>query len=296
MKGAHLWKRILNNGIVCRSPDVSREQLNTLQGRVVKATIIVDSRPRDERAEEGMPWRWDTYTKIVFPFNEFWVEGCTTEKMLWGSLVKVWNIKSEGTKYLGPAVPPVAAEHQVQLIMLGGGGDHPVGLFGMSNVFLDSNRNLIVDQLNASKMHVNVPAVLARLGTARIFQALGTNLDNVFDLLLLLSCKNVDLKPNDNDHKQVLRAIKRHGGNPGSYRYHTLVVRPAGSKPGTPGQDIGIMPRHICRGHFSEYGPEFNKGLLFGKYAGRFYIPPHMKGDKKNGIVEKDYVIQKVET
>lgn len=54
------------------------------------------------------------------------------------------------------------------------------------------------------------------------------------------------------------------------------------------------MPRHVCRGHFAEYGPEFSKGLLFGKYAGRFFIPPHLKGDKKNGIVEKDYAIPAV--
>ena len=51
------------------------------------------------------------------------------------------------------------------------------------------------------------------------------------------------------------------------------------------------MPRHVCRGHFAEYGPQFGKGLLFGRYAGRFFIPPHLRGDEKNGIVEKDYAV-----
>jgi hypothetical protein len=112
------------------------------------------------------------------------------------------------------------------------------------------------------------------------------------ETLELLACKNVGLSDRDNDPEQVKCAIKRHGGTPDSYRYHTLIVRPPGSKgSNSPGIDIGMMPRHVCRGHFAEYGPEFNKGLLFGKYAGRFFIPPCLKGDKKNGIVEKDYVI-----
>ena len=34
-----------------------------------------------------------------------------------------------------------------------------------------------------------------------------------------------------------------------------------------------------------------DRGLLFGKYAGRYLIPPCAKGDKKNGVVEKDYKI-----
>jgi hypothetical protein len=30
---------------------------------------------------------------------------------------------------------------------------------------------------------------------------------------------------------------------------------------------------------------------LFGKIEGRFWIPPHVKGNKKEGIVEKDYLV-----
>ena len=123
------------------------------------------------------------------------------------------------------------------------------------------------------------------------FDTINTVFRVALETLQLMSCKNVALKPNDNDPKEVRRAIKRHGGKPEDYRYHTLVVRPPGVKAGTPGQDIGILPHHVCRGHFSEYGPEFGKGLLFGKLAGRFYMPPHLKGKEKNGTVEKDYIV-----
>ncbi len=112
----------------------------------------------------------------------------------------------------------------------------------------------------------------------------------IFSLLTLLSCKNVAQAENKHEPKQERRAIKRFGEVVGGYRYHTLIVYPSSSMKheGDP-IDIDVMPFHLCRGHFSEYGPEFGKGLLFGKYSGRFYIPPHMKGSKKNGIVDKDY-------
>ncbi len=46
---------------------------------------------------------------------------------------------------------------------------------------------------------------------------------------------------------------------------------------------------HLCRGHFAEYTDE---APLFGKYVGRFWIPPHARGDRVRGIVNKDYAIE----
>lgn len=50
----------------------------------------------------------------------------------------------------------------------------------------------------------------------------------------------------------------------------------------------GIMPEHLCRGHFAHYTEEKK---LFGKYTGRFWHPPHMRGKKENGTIKKDYSI-----
>lgn len=44
---------------------------------------------------------------------------------------------------------------------------------------------------------------------------------------------------------------------------------------------------HICRGHFKTYE---GKGL-FGKYQGTFWIPQHLKGNKSEGEIVKDYKI-----
>lgn len=43
---------------------------------------------------------------------------------------------------------------------------------------------------------------------------------------------------------------------------------------------------HIVRGHFSTYTED---RPLFGKYAGTFWIPAHIRGNQDKGIVTKDY-------
>ena len=51
------------------------------------------------------------------------------------------------------------------------------------------------------------------------------------------------------------------------------------------------MPRHGVRGHWSYYGPAYNRGLLFGRYAGKIYKPFHHSGSTANGNIDKDYRI-----
>jgi hypothetical protein len=155
-------------------------------------------------------------------------------------------------------------------------------------ISLDGNGNVIPGLFSGYQ-----PDSIANVrGDAGVMDNLRGSMASMLDVLIMLGCKNVCIEPRDNDPKQVRRAVKRHGNNASGYRYHVLVVRPPGAGTNTKGEEIGTMPRHVCRGHFAEYGPEFNKGLLFGKYAGRFYVPPHLKGKKENGTVEKDYELR----
>lgn len=52
---------------------------------------------------------------------------------------------------------------------------------------------------------------------------------------------------------------------------------------------VGIMPWHLCRGHFATYTAE---RPLFGKYVGRYWREPHMRGKKERGEIVKDYDIK----
>ena len=85
-----------------------------------------------------------------------------------------------------------------------------------------------------------------------------------------------------------------------SERYHVLVVKnPRTGKvvyDDAPDGRKGIMPKHVARGHWARYGPEFNAGLLFGKYSGRVWVPDADKGDEKNGVIKKDYAIVATES
>jgi len=272
MKNALLWKRILNEGVA--NPDLDQDEKDTFQRKIIIAPIIVDTRYLDEDAEEGKPWNWRRYRAIAVPFGTFWLEGTTSRGGHWGVLVEAQE-KDGGW--------------ELTTNCFSCKGNHPLGYIGSLPVVLNSMGDLDPNCMEIIKS--SVPASPNPLPPDLIARILASVVDNMLDALLMLGCKNVALKANNNEPEQVRRAMKRFGEQPDQYRYHTLVVRPPGSKSDSPAQEIGIMPRHVCRGHFAEYGPGYGRGLLFGKYAGRFYIPPHLKGDKRNGIVEKDYIV-----
>lgn len=269
MKNAQLWKRILNEGFLATGQPV---HVSVLQQQIIKAPLIVDSR-FGEIADNGLTAHCNT---LAFPFPQFWLEGdCESpdkpesKGSRWGCFVESKDVPT--TIYQTYTIACFASVTNKPVAMCGSlRGIRPDTTTTGYSLELLSRYN------NDSKIDLILRECVLYL----------------FDVLELLACKNVSLQTNLIDSKTSNRAAKRHGGTPDSYRYHTLVVRPPGAKSDTPSQDIGIMPRHVCRGHFSEYGPEFGKGLLFGRYAGRFYIPPHLKGDKKNGVVEKDYEVR----
>lgn len=283
MRGALLWKRILNEGIrfgddepITITPESLApqspvfENAETLGRAIITSPIIVAS-----TCIKDVPGYFSIreLPQCTIPFNKFWVEGGLADKTdsdRWGGLIE--------------AEP------------------HECGGWITSVQCTRSGQKIRPEWIGAMVFHIDAAG---RIHTKDGFVAVPPSLKHEPDVpacihmvaymacavCTLLSCKNVSMTPHESDPEQVRRAVKRHGGTPDSYRYHTLVVRPPGARHDSPGQDIDIMPRHMCRGHFAEYGPEFNKGLLFGKYAGRFYVPPHMKGDKKHGVVEKDYIV-----
>jgi hypothetical protein len=60
---------------------------------------------------------------------------------------------------------------------------------------------------------------------------------------------------------------------------------------GVPLSDFDAGPLSAVRGHFASYGPAYGRGLLFGKYEGRFWIPQHVRGAAEIGEREHEYVV-----
>jgi hypothetical protein len=79
---------------------------------------------------------------------------------------------------------------------------------------------------------------------------------------------------------------------PPARSYHILKVRPISARKSASrpfSEVIGNMPLHTVAGCHHRYGPKYGRGLLFGKYEGKFWVAPHVRGNARSGIVNKDY-------
>lgn len=107
--------------------------------------------------------------------------------------------------------------------------------------------------------------------------------------LSFMHCKNIVLESNDPDRH--LNNERRKAGLKPFVRYHTINIEPMKKVLKTEGNsEIEGLKRalHICRGHFSTYSEE---KPLFGRVAGTFWIPSHVRGSIKEGVVVSDYKV-----
>ena len=102
----------------------------------------------------------------------------------------------------------------------------------------------------------------------------------------LLNCSNVILVDEPSRSRSLARRIARTGVT--LSEIHVLrqgTTRKSSSATTAP---AGSTRLHSVRGHTARYGVE-GRGLLFGRIAGRFWIPQHVRGDSAYGEVEQIY-------
>jgi len=101
-----------------------------------------------------------------------------------------------------------------------------------------------------------------------------------------LACRNIQLIEPHRPRAQQRRLYRQ------GISIKTISVKPVGKTykngNGRRGEPTN-MPLTSVRGHFASYGPEYGRGLLFGKLSGRFYIPQHAIGSIVNGQRTNDY-------
>lgn len=104
-------------------------------------------------------------------------------------------------------------------------------------------------------------------------------------------CKNVRLVDGEPTPPKLAKSFeKKHGRPPVVFK--TLAIDPMREVLRREGQSekTGLKRAlHICRGHFSTYTPE---RPLFGKVAGQFWIPAHVRGRASEGVVSKQYAVK----
>jgi hypothetical protein len=109
----------------------------------------------------------------------------------------------------------------------------------------------------------------------------------VLGALNFLNCRNVSIEEPKRPRAER-RRIERTG-----VQVHEIMVTPTGRSARSSGEsEGGIMPLTSVRGHFAHYGPKYEKGLLFGKIEGRFWIPQYARGDAEHGEDEHSYVLE----
>ena len=101
--------------------------------------------------------------------------------------------------------------------------------------------------------------------------------------LSCLSCKNIK-------SKSMKRIKKRSKNNirPLSSHYVLQIKQSKSSNDSKADQGIWSNRVHLCRGHIKTYTEE---KPLFGKYVGNVWCPPHARGNKEMGVINKDYAV-----
>ena len=182
------------------------------------------------------------------------------------------------------AIPKEAAwGAELELIMASG-----------DNVTMPASVRLMIGE-NGSILHRPNFAFLG--GTAldtKFAEQLRDSFNSIsYPALLALSfmhCKNISLQQNEPD--RALNNKRRHAGLKPFVRYHTINIEPMKKVLKTEGnsETEGLKRAlHICRGHFSTYSEE---RPLFGRIAGTFWVPSHVRGSIKEGIVVSDYKVK----
>ena len=128
-----------------------------------------------------------------------------------------------------------------------------------------------------------------------LVKILGTNalhlLNPVIFGMALLNCENVAVMREGPTKQKAQKDLKRKGRRPTDY--YTLDIEPMKELLRHEGQvgKVGVKRAfHLVRGHIRTYDPE--RGGLFGRpivERESYFIPPHKKGDKKVGRIEKRY-------
>lgn len=107
--------------------------------------------------------------------------------------------------------------------------------------------------------------------------------------LKLINCKNITTELIK--APTALNKKRKRNGKQELFDYHILKVLIPNNK-----QEYQLKTEsnyhvkiHLCRGHFKKYTPEHP---LFGKYTGLYWWQPQARGNKKLGVVMKDYVVK----
>jgi hypothetical protein len=259
---------------------------------VVDCTAILDA--QRHLAQIDM---YDDYPQITPPWNDVMLAYVNTFQNVY--VLQVHRIDWDGT---APTRDLWHTDNQVDWprvrwvaetsIWIGGraGDGHLMPTSGPCHVF----RHAIHD--DGTPADINWLALLAPRGQFGQHGEIDDNNQRVWDMAMVtlgaslnfLNAANVDIAEPFRS-RPTRRRLARTG-----VTVQTIVVRPPGKRRigggGARPIDASEAVFSPVRGHFARYGVEGREGLLFGKYAGKFWVPSHVRG--ADDADPKDYVLR----
>jgi hypothetical protein len=219
-------------------------------------------------------WSWDSLKAFeipsIPPFDSVWIEwregkygyACWITGSGLERLFHVYTMEHGYSK--GPLMLPVAA--------FGNYGDDGILTSSKVGAYFDRTPPGMEDRYQEYLSIFEYAVTIAQLS------------------VMFSHCKNVDLVdrlPKRHEQREAMRK-----GEP-ILKYHEIVIDPnrsyGDSESVKASENKPTRALHIARGHFAHYSEE---KPLFGKYAGTFWIPAHVRGNKDFGVVKSTYKVK----
>lgn len=259
-----------------------------------------------ENAQDEWTWKTD-FPNLAPPFPAMWMEHGRCSRMLAGTVSRPFSPDVSGIAVrvtgmtvdvaavqladvarlagaLPQAVAPPDAEWYVAFepfCWLRGRGVY--GPYGMYGLWVGTDGSVLTDPT------IVVPYPVKK-GDEETLQSAALAFPFAF-AISLMHCKNVGIVDVPDARTPLERRRDERRGVP-SPSFKTLVIEPMKRALKTEGgsESVGLKRAlHICRGHFAHYSED---KPMFGRYAGRFWIPAHTRGTAESGIVVKDYRVE----
>ncbi|HEX4124494.1 MAG TPA: hypothetical protein VHY37_07185 [Tepidisphaeraceae bacterium] len=256
------------------------QMMRYIHGNLLKCPAIAGSVPLSGMIEE---WHAGTSniedvasSPIRAPFDKWWAEFYDPLMKIFGGIYFERDLMPEGGERIRGDVFVWQPGHYVNgpsaVWILNTDGDGKlIDMESMAMVEADSPHREDV-QATAARVGIPLTALIALLGRNNIQLATGK----------LSNAEARRFKPRQEDDAEPRW----------EYKFVTVTnihgqKRKNASGGGGPER---MEAWHIVRGCEKVYGYDGN-GLLFGKLRGRFWCYPHERGDKRYGIIHKDYRI-----
>jgi hypothetical protein len=254
--------------------NMASDEIPDFRQKLLRVPIfVIDNVAQYVQAQSPLTGRTWRLGALAPPFPELWIEYRIT-------------LRSGAVQYYGGMLSAKVNGHgwQMNFKLYGAvrGGDHAF-CHCDSPCELDGHGQLIESQ-SETRLYL-----IEGVDQELLRQVVQTGLCPMHLALMFCHCKNVVRVEHAPDPALVKRSRER--GNPVPLKYHTLEIEPMKQVLRTEGQieKVGLeRALHICRGHFAHYG-EDGPGLFGKGLHGDFWIPQHVRGTEKRGVVISDY-------